>query len=69
MRRAIEGGLPTGRIRREAARLDGICRARTGDLDGAERVFRAILDDASEGERVEALDWLARIAWQRRRQG
>ncbi len=65
--RARAAGLPGERIQREALRLDGVIRARTGDLDGAQRVFESIVHGGDEGQRVEAEDWLARIAWQRRR--
>ncbi|MFO0685083.1 MAG: hypothetical protein U0234_23695 [Sandaracinus sp.] len=67
--RAMAAGLPSERIQREARRLDGVIRARTGDYDGAERVFRAILAEGDEGARVEADDWLARIRFLRGRRG
>lgn len=65
LERARAAGLPGERIQREALRLDGIIRARTGDLDGAERVFWQIQREGDEGQRVEADDWLARIRWTR----
>lgn len=61
--RAMAAGLPGERIQREALRLDGIIRTRTGDLEGARRVFWSILEGGDEGQRVEARDWLARIDW------
>lgn len=67
LRRALALGLPTDRISREARRLDAIARVRTGDLDGAEAALLAIEATGDAGARVEARDWLMRIAWMRSR--
>jgi hypothetical protein len=67
LERARTAGLPGERIQREAFRLAAIIRARTGDLDGATTMFETILSEGDEGASVEARDWLARIAWLRRR--
>lgn len=67
LERARAAGLPGERIQREALRLDGVIRTRTGDLEGARRVFTSIEASGDEGQRVEARDWLARIAWLERR--
>jgi tetratricopeptide (TPR) repeat protein len=69
LRRALERGLPTERIVREARRLEAISRVRTGDLDGAERALWEIERTGDEGARVEAHDWLMRITWMRERLG
>jgi len=58
-------GLPGERIEREALRLEGVVAARTGHLDRAQSVFESIVQSGDEGQRVEALDWLARIRWLR----
>ena len=65
LRRARVAGLPSERIEREARRLDGIVRARTGDLGAARAIVEEIAGEGDEGARVEAEDWLARIAWLR----
>ncbi|MCC6877114.1 MAG: hypothetical protein IT378_22610 [Sandaracinaceae bacterium] len=67
--RARRAGLPTDRLEREARRLDGIVAYGVSDLDRAEAIFREIERDGAigEGKRVEARDWLARVAWSRSR--
>ncbi len=65
LRRALERGLPSDRIVREARRLDAIARVRTLDLDGAERALRDIESTGDDGAQVEARDWLTRIRWMR----
>jgi hypothetical protein len=56
-------GLPTERTRAEARRMEAIARYGAGDLAASARLWRRILRDetSSEGQRVEARDWLARI--------
>ncbi|MBX7192479.1 MAG: hypothetical protein K1X94_10500 [Sandaracinaceae bacterium] len=68
--RARAQGLPTEAIARESERMRAITLYATGDLDGAERAFTAILADARAhegdlGREVEAEDWLARVRWRR----
>lgn len=60
---ARERGLPTQRTRIEARRMEGMIRFGVGELHAAARVWRQILRDegSTEGDRVEARDWLARI--------
>lgn len=60
---ARERGLPTENLRREAERMEAIARFGAGDLRESERIWRRMLNDgaSTEGRRVEARDWLARI--------
>ena len=64
---ARERGLPTERSRREARRMEGMIRFGAGQLDESAAIWLAIVRDesASEGERVMARDWLARIRYAR----
>ncbi|MCB9595936.1 MAG: hypothetical protein H6719_24665 [Sandaracinaceae bacterium] len=66
---ARERGLPTERARREARRMEAMIRFGGGDLDGSARLWTEILRDetATEGNRVMARDWLARVRWARAR--
>jgi hypothetical protein len=56
-------GLPTDRMRVEARRMEAIARFGADDLEGSRRLWREIVRDesSSEGQRVEARDWLARV--------
>ena len=67
--RAVERGLPSARLRREAARMSGEALYATGDLAGAARRYRAIeaSEDFSVADHDQARDWLARITWRRAR--
>ncbi len=60
---AIELGMPTIRLQREATRLYGQSAFATGRHTVSENVWRSITNDAtaSEGARVEARDWLDRV--------
>jgi hypothetical protein len=63
--------LPDARFVAEARRLLGLSRFRAGDLDGAESAFRQLLatpdrdGQPSSDNRLEAEDWLGRIAFRR----
>ena len=61
-------GLPDARFVLEAQRLLGRCRFRAGDLDGARDAFTRLRDapSATQSIRLDAEDWLARIAFSRR---
>lgn len=65
---AQKRGIPTERLRREAERMAGVALFATGRLDAAEAHHRRVADDVtrSEGQRVEARDWLERIHYVRR---
>lgn len=67
LRRARRGGLPTRRLAQEARRLTAAAAFAEGSLAESASLFREILRDAEarDGQRVEALDWLARIRAQR----
>lgn len=55
-------GLPTERTRREHERLTGIAALETGRVEEARAIFQALRAAArTDGERVEADDWLARL--------
>jgi hypothetical protein len=58
-------GLPDARFVTEALRLLGRTRYRAGDLDGARAAFTRLRDapSATASTRLEAADWLARIAF------
>lgn len=63
---AIDKGLPTDRIRREASRLLGISLFASGKLTRAESLWRERLTSGSNlAVREQARDWLARIAYSR----
>jgi hypothetical protein len=57
--------LPTELLRRESRRMLGATLVAEDELTAAREVFEAIRDrdDADEGERVDAEDWLARIGY------
>jgi len=60
---ALERGLPDARFRREALRLRGIALCRVGRRYYAHEAFQRLLDEgAPEGQRLEALDWIARCS-------
>lgn len=60
--RAAAGGLPTERTARESERMRAIAALETGRLDEAQSIFERLRASArTDGERVEADDWLARI--------
>lgn len=63
-------GLPTERARREARKMEAQIRFGAGELGISARLWRTILADPSstEGDRVTARDWLARIRFFRSRQ-
>lgn len=65
VREAVERGLPTDRLGREARRMDAIVAFALGDRARSAAIWRAIAVDAAstESARVEAADWIARIAW------
>ena len=71
LRESIARTLPTPTLRREAERLLGEALFRTGDLDAAEANFanEAKLAGAEHrgADLLAAQDWLARVAWKRRR--
>ena len=56
-------GLPTQGTRVEARRMEAIARFGVGELGPSAQLWREILQDdaSSEGQRVEARDWLARV--------
>jgi tetratricopeptide (TPR) repeat protein len=62
---AIERGLPTERLRREARRIEAIIAFANGWRRRSREIWEAIAVDPSstEAARVEARDWLERIAW------
>ena len=64
---ARERGLPTARTRSEARRMHAAIRFGAGDYGGSAELWREIHRDpsATEGQRVVALDWLARIRYAR----
>lgn len=61
--RCRDAGLPTDRVRREARRMLATVLVANGAFDAAERLLWEILADptSTEGQRVDANDWLARI--------
>lgn len=62
LERAAERGLPTARTRSENERLRAVAAFATGDVETAQRMFWALRAAArTDGERVDADDWLARI--------
>ncbi|MDA1192838.1 MAG: hypothetical protein O3A46_14285, partial [Candidatus Poribacteria bacterium] len=59
-------GLPTDDFNRETQQLVGRAHLRQQRWDDAKRAFAdALTLSATEGERLEARDWLERLAWQR----
>jgi hypothetical protein len=68
MREADERGLPTERLRREARRMDAMIALATGETARSRGLWQAVIDDgtSTEAMRVEARDWLERIAWTER---
>lgn len=64
LERARDAGLPTALVRLEARRVLAISLASTRRRDAARALFAEVLADpeAREGARVEARDWLARLA-------
>jgi hypothetical protein len=63
LREARARGLPTRRLRDEARRLEAIASFGASDLVGSAQLWREMLRDpgASDGQRLEALDWLTRL--------
>ena len=62
IRTARAAGLPSARAETEARRMEAVIRYGAGDVDASQHLWWEILREAdSEGERVEARDWLARI--------
>ena len=66
-REAIARRLPTDNVAIEARHMAGESAYLAGDLDAAEHYFQDVASDArlTEGERVDAADWIARIAFRR----
>ncbi len=64
---ALARGLPTPRLAREARRLEGLLACASARAGRCEEVWTEIRDEAgsTEAERVEARDWLDRLAWTR----
>ncbi|MCA9580460.1 MAG: bacterial transcriptional activator domain-containing protein [Myxococcales bacterium] len=64
---ALDRGLPTPRIAVETQRLLGVAHYLSGNLGAAKAAFTHLRGDGLDPAlRVEADDWLARIAWQKR---
>jgi tetratricopeptide (TPR) repeat protein len=65
LERSLTLGLPSPLFVREALRTKGIAAYRTGALDVAQAAFEQLAKepDLPEGTRLEADDWLARVAW------
>jgi tetratricopeptide (TPR) repeat protein len=65
LREAHARGLPSERIAREARRMDGIVAYAIHERARSRAIWQSIVDDSRvpEADRVEARDWLARIAW------
>ncbi len=66
---ALERGLPTERLRREALRRRALALTGADRLDEAARAWRLVADSAGlrVGLRLEAEDFLERIVWRRRK--
>jgi tetratricopeptide (TPR) repeat protein len=58
--RARALGLPDARFSREADRLEGLARFRLGQFDRARAAFRRLAENAPDGVRLAAEDWLRR---------
>ncbi len=59
-------GLPTLELRTEALRMEGLARFASGDLEEAERLYRAFGNDGSAAHAAEANDFLERIRFTRK---
>jgi hypothetical protein len=62
---ARSAGLPTRELMAEALRIDGLANFASGDLDAAERAYRAFGSDGSAAHEAEAEDFLQRIRFSR----
>lgn len=66
VRAARDRGLPLESMRAEARRMEAVTAFGVGDLARSARLWREILrEDPGAGDRVESLDWLARIRFVR----
>lgn len=65
----LKRGLATERLRDEALRMHALSAFNAGAFDAAEASFKALLERREQrlSERIEAKDWLARIAFVRKR--
>jgi hypothetical protein len=69
---AREKTLPTHELTIEALRVEALCRYASNQLDAAAALFGEYAAIGTPGQRADASDWLAHIAWRRgtgRREG